>query len=429
LSTAASRKKGTNTIQVTTLSNGLRVATDRMDSVETVSLGIWAGVGTRHEILEHNGVAHLLEHMAFKGTRRRSALEIAQEIESVGGLLNAYTGREQTAYYAKMLAEDMPLAIDVLADILQNSVYDEAELERERAVVLQEIGQAEDTPDDIVFDHFQETAFPDQSMGWPVLGRAEIVRSLPREVVAGYLESRYRPERMIVAASGKVDHGQLVDLTNRLLDRLPSGKLPQAEPAVYRGGEYKEQRDLEQVNVVLGFDGVSYHDPDYYPAAVLSQLLGGGMSSRLFQEVREKRGLVYSIHTFSSSYTDSGIFGVYAGTGETEAEEMMPVICDEILRVADTLDPGEVARAAAQLKAGTLMSREGTSSRCEQLASQLLLYDRPIPTEEIVAKIEAVGVEDVARIARRIFSSSPTLTSLGPVSRMPSLDEVRRKLG
>jgi predicted Zn-dependent peptidase len=416
-------------VQVTTLPSGLRVATDRMDSVETVSLGIWAGVGTRHEVLEHNGVAHLLEHMAFKGTRRRSALAIAQEIESVGGLLNAYTGREQTAYYAKMLAEDMPLAIDVLADILQNSTYDEAELERERAVVLQEIGQSEDTPDDIVFDHFQETAFPGQSMGWPVLGRAEIVRSLPREVVAGYLQSRYRPERMVVAASGKVDHGQLVDLASRLLDRLPSGNPPQPEPAVYRGGEYKEQRDLEQVNVVLGFKGVSYHDPDYYPAAVLSQLLGGGMSSRLFQEVREKRGLVYSIHTFSSSYTDTGIFGVYAGTGEAEAEEMMPVICDEVLKVADTLDAAEVARSAAQLKAGTLMSREGTSSRCEQLASQILLYDRPIPTEEIVAKIEAVGVEDVARIARRIFSSPPTLTSLGPVSRMPSLDEVRRQLG
>jgi predicted Zn-dependent peptidase len=378
---------------------------------------------------EHNGVAHLLEHMAFKGTKRRSALDIAQEIESVGGLLNAYTGREQTAYYAKMLAEDMPLAIDVLSDILQNSVYDEAELERERAVVLQEIGQAEDTPDDIVFDHFQEAAFPDQSMGWPVLGRAEIVRQLPRDVVAGYLESRYRPEQMILAASGKIDHGQLVDLASRLLDSLPSGSAPRTERAAYRGGEYKEQRDLEQVNVVLGFDGVSYHEPDYYPAAVLSQLLGGGMSSRLFQEVREKRGLVYSIHTFSISYTDCGIFGVYAGTGEAETEEMMPVICDEIMKVADSLDAVEVGRSAAQLKAGTLMSREGTSSRCEQLASQLLLYDRPIPTEEIVAKIEAVGVEDVARVARRIFATAPTLTSLGPVSRMPSLDEVRRRLG
>jgi predicted Zn-dependent peptidase len=422
----ATNKPGT--VRITTLPNGLRVATDRMDSVETVSLGIWAGVGTRHETPEHNGVAHLLEHMAFKGTKRRNAREIAEEIESVGGILNAYTGREQTAYYAKMLSPDMPLAIDVLADILQDSVYDEAELERERAVVLQEIGQAEDTPDDIIFDHFQEVAFPDQPMGWPVLGRAEIVGSLPRDVVAQYLESRYRPERMIVSAAGNIDHGHLVDLAARLLDRLPTGPAPTSREAAYQGGEHREDRDLEQVNVVLGFSGVSYHDPDYYAAAVLSQLLGGGMSSRLFQEVREKRGLVYSIHTFSSSYSDAGLFGVYAGTGEKEAAEMMPVICDEVLKVADTLTEEEVKRAAAQLKAGTLMSREGTSSRCEQLASQLLLYGRPIPVEEMVAKIEAVGTADVARVARRVFASSPTLASLGPVSQVPSLDAVRRRL-
>jgi predicted Zn-dependent peptidase len=417
-----------NTVRITTLPSGLRVATDRMDSVETVSLGVWAGVGTRHETKEHNGVAHLLEHMAFKGTKRRSARQIAEEIESVGGLLNAYTGREQTAYYAKMLAPDMPLAIDVLSDILQNSVYDPAELERERAVVLQEIGQAEDTPDDIIFDHFQECAFPDQPMGWPVLGRAEIIGALPREVVAGYLETRYRPEKMIVAASGSVDHDRLVDLVSHSLDRLPTGPEPATAAADYRGGEHREDRDLEQVNVVLGFEGVSYHDPDYYAAAVLSQLLGGGMSSRLFQEVREKRGLVYSIHTFSSPYSDSGLFGVYAGTGEKEAAEMMPVICDEVLKVADTLEAIEVTRAAAQLKAGTLMSRESTSSRCEQLASQLLLYGRPIPPEEVVARIEAVGIAEVARVARRIFAAPPTLASLGPVANVPDLDAVRRRL-
>ena len=422
-------KSTPTTVQITTLPNGLRVATDRMDSVETVSLGVWAGVGTRHETKEHNGVAHLLEHMAFKGTARRNARQIAEEIESVGGILNAYTGREQTAYYAKMLAPDLPLAVDVLGDILQHSTYDAAELERERAVVLQEIGQAEDTPDDIIFDHFQEIAFPDQPMGWPVLGRAEIIGRLPRDVVAHYLESRYRPERMIVAAAGKVDHDRLVDLAARTLDCLPTGARPETPAAAYRGGEHREERDLEQVNVVLGFAGVSYHDPDYYAAAVLSQLLGGGMSSRLFQEVREKRGLVYSIHTFSSSYSDCGLFGVYAGTGESEAAEMMPVICDEVMKVADTLEEIEVKRAAAQLKAGTLMSREGTSSRCEQLASQLLLYDRAVPAEEVVAKIDAVGSHDVARVAKRIFRSGPTLASLGPVARVPDLDAVRQRLG
>ncbi|HEY3144998.1 MAG TPA: pitrilysin family protein, partial [Dongiaceae bacterium] len=226
-----------DTVRVTTLPNGFRVATDRMDSVETTSLGVWTGVGTRNEPAEHNGVAHLLEHMAFKGTRRRSARDIVVEIEDVGGFLNAYTGREQTAYYAKVLAEDTPLVVDILADILQNSIFDADELTRERAVVLQEIGQAEDTPDDIIFDHFQEIAFPGQAMGRPVLGRADIVRGLPRDVVAGYMASRYRAGQMVLAASGRVDHDALVELAEKLFAGLPSGAVPATESARYAGGE------------------------------------------------------------------------------------------------------------------------------------------------------------------------------------------------
>ena len=218
-------------VRVTTLANGFRVATDRMDSVETTSLGVWAGVGTRNEPAEHNGVAHLLEHMAFKGTRRRSARDIVVEIEDVGGFLNAYTGREQTAYYAKVLADDTPLVVDILADILQNSIFDAEELTRERAVVLQEIGQAEDTPDDIIFDHFQEIAFPDQAMGRPVLGRAEIVRDLPRDIVAGYMASRYRAGQMVLAASGQLDHDALVAMAEKLFSGLPSGAVPPSEGA------------------------------------------------------------------------------------------------------------------------------------------------------------------------------------------------------
>jgi predicted Zn-dependent peptidase len=416
------------TVKVTTLPNGLRVATDQMDSVETASLGIWTGIGTRHEPAEHNGVAHLLEHMVFKGTARRSARQIAEEIESVGGMLNAYTGREQTAYYAKVLADDAPLAVDILADILQHSIYDTEELQRERAVVLQEIGQAEDTPDDIIFDHFQEAAFPSQAMGRPTLGRSEIVRDLSRDIVAGYLQSRYRAPNMVLAAAGRVDHAQLVDLAAKAFDRLPSGTSPANEAATYQGGERRENRELEQVHVVLGFDGLRYNHPDYYAGAVLSQLFGGGMSSRLFQEVREKRGLVYSIHSFSSSFTDSGLFGIYAGTGESEAAEMMPVICDEISKLPDSLDEAEVARSAAQLKAGILMSRESTSARCEHLANQLLLFGRPLTPAEIVAKVNAVGPTDVERVARQVFGSVPTLVSLGPVSRVPAYDDIRRRM-
>jgi predicted Zn-dependent peptidase len=418
----------TDTVRVTTLPNGFRVATDRMDSVETTSLGVWSGVGTRNEPAEHNGVAHLLEHMAFKGTKRRSARDIVVEIEDVGGFLNAYTGREQTAYYAKVLAEDTPLVVDILADILQNSVFDADELTRERAVVLQEIGQAEDTPDDIIFDHFQEIAFPDQAMGRPVLGRAEIVRDLPRDIVAGYMASRYRAGQMVLAASGRIDHDALVDLATKLFSSLPNGAIPPSERARYQGGDGRFARELEQVHLVIGFDGVTYTDPDYYVAAVLSQLVGGGMSSRLFQEIREKRGLVYSIHSFNSSYSDGGIFGIYAGTGEKEVAELIPVVCDELAKLPGDMSMPEVKRAAAQLRAATLMAREKPSARCEQLASQLLIYGRPIPPAEAVARIDAVTIDDLARLAKRLTQSKPTLTALGPIGQVMEYEALARRI-
>ena len=415
-------------VRVTTLANGFRVATNRMDSVETTSLGVWAGVGTRNEPAEHNGVAHLLEHMAFKGTRRRSARDIVVEIEDVGGFLNAYTGREQTAYFAKVLADDTPLVVDILADILQNSIFDADELTRERAVVLQEIGQAEDTPDDIIFDHFQEIAFPDQAMGRPVLGRAEIVRELPRETVAGYMASRYRAGQMVLAASGQIEHDALVAMAEKLFAGLPGGAVPPSEGARYAGGDGRFARELEQVHLALGFHGVTYTDPDYYVAAVLSQLLGGGMSSRLFQEIREKRGLVYSIHSFTSSYADGGIFGIYAGTGEKEVAELLPVVCDELAKLPDDMTEPEVKRAAAQLRAATLMSREKPSARCEQLASQLLIYGRPITPAEAVARIDAVTIDDLVRLARRLMQSAPTLTTLGPIGQVMEYDALRKRL-
>src|SRR6266550_102270 len=286
------------TVRLSTLPSGLRVATDRIETVDTVSLGIWVDVGTRHEPPEINGVAHFLEHMAFKGTNRRSARGIAEEIEAVGGHLNAYTSRESTAYYARVLKEDVPLALDILADILQNSTFDPEELERERTVILQEIGQANDTPDDIIFDNFQERAFPEQPMGRPVLGRPEIIRQLSREAVMGYLREHYGAARMILSAAGNLDHDRFVDLAATLLSGMTAERAIATEPARYVGGDHREARDLEQLHLVLGFPGLPLGDPDYYAATVLSTAFGGGMSSRLFQEVREKRGLVYSIHSF-----------------------------------------------------------------------------------------------------------------------------------
>jgi predicted Zn-dependent peptidase len=415
--------------QVSTLANGLRVATDRIDTIDTVSLGLWVEVGTRHEAPEVNGVAHFLEHMAFKGTERRSARAIAEEIEAVGGHLNAYTSRESTAYYAKVLKEDAPLALDILADILQHSVFDPAELERERTVILQEIGQANDTPDDIIFDHFQECAFPDQAMGRPVLGSPEIIKRLSREAVTAYLNDHYGAERMVLSVAGNIEHDRVVDLAEKLLSALPRERAVTATPAHYTGGERRMERDLEQLHLVLGFPGLTLGDPDYYAAAVLSTAFGGGMSSRLFQEVREKRGLVYTIHSFAHSYRDGGLFGIYAGTGADEAEELMPVLCEETAKLADGFEPVELQRAKAQMKAGLLMSLESSSARCEQLAQHMLIHGTPFDPADLVRRIDAVDDAAIGRVVASWRAAPPTLVALGPLGRLEDFDHLRVRLG
>jgi predicted Zn-dependent peptidase len=415
-------------MRLTTLQNGMRVLTDRMDSVATVSLGVWVDVGTRHEPAHINGVAHVLEHMAFKGTECRSALDIAAEIEAVGGHLNAYTSREHTAYYAKVLKENVALGVDILADILQRSIFDPKELERERTVILQEIGQAIDTPDDIIFDLFQERAFPEQAMGRPVLGRAEIIRRIDRDTVAGYMRRHYAAPGMLLAAAGSVEHEMLVSLAERAFSSLAVDRVARSEPARYVGGELREERDLEQVHVVVGFPGFAFADPDYYAASVVSSALGGGMSSRLFQEVREKRGLVYAIYSFTHAYSDGGLFGVYAGTGEEEVEELMPVLCEEIRRLVDGLGPAELERARAQLKAGLLMSLESTTARCEQQAAHMLVFGRPLDMAEMVRRIDAVDAAAVRRVAEHLHTAPPTLAALGPLSRLDSYRRIVERL-
>ncbi|MBK1670748.1 peptidase M16 [Rhodovibrio sodomensis] len=416
-----------DSVRITRLDNGLTIATDHIPHVETVALGAFVGVGTRHETAAENGVAHLLEHMAFKGTATRSARDIAEEIEAVGGLLNAYTGRESTAFYAKVLQEHAPLALDIISDILLNPAFDAQELKRERQVILQEIGQAYDTPDDIIFDHFQETAYPDQGVGRPVLGRAEIIQKLGPEDLRAYMRRFYGAENMVISAAGKIDHDAFVEMAAKAFDGLGQVTAETAEPAHYVGGDYRETRDLEQVHVILGLPGVGYRDADYYASAVLATLLGGGMSSRLFQKLREERGLVYTVFSFHNAASDSGLFGVYAGTGQDEVGELMPVVCAEIADVAHNVGAGELERARAQLKASILMSRESTSGRCEQLANNLLIYGRPLTTQEIVDGVEAVDAGQVQRLAQRLAASRPTLTSLGPVGQVEPFDTVAKR--
>lgn len=415
-------------IRTTTLPNGLRIVTEKMPSLASASIGIWVTAGGRHEAPEQNGVAHFLEHMAFKGTERRSAAGIAEEIEAVGGHINAYTAREQTAYYVKVLKEDAPLAVDIIGDILTHSTFVPEEIERERGVILQEIGQANDTPDDIVFDHFQETAFPQQAMGRPVLGTEDTIKAMSRDALTGYMRSHYGPGQMVVAAAGALEHDALLGLVKTHFADLPQTGVATAEAARYGGGEFRETRDLDQVHIVLGFPSVQHGDPLHYPTQLLSTLLGGGMSSRLFLEIREKRGLVYSIYSFASPFRDGGLFQIYAGTGEKEAAELMPVTIEALRAVQHDVTEEELARAKAQLRASLLMSLESTGSRCEQLARQLQVFGRVIPVEETKAKIAAVTVEQVQEAAARMFRAAPTLATMGPAEHVPAIGTIMERL-
>lgn len=418
------------TARITTLDNGLRVVSETMPHLETVSVGLWVDVGARFEPAEINGISHMLEHMAFKGTTTRSARAIAEEIEAVGGHLNAHTGREQTAYHARVLKGDLPLAVDLLADILQRSVFDPQELTRERAVVIQEIGEAEDTPDDIVFDHLQAAAFPDQPVGRPILGSVETVRNFHRETLTAYMAAHYGAPSMVLAAAGALAHEDLVRLAAAAfggLGRAPGSNL---EPARWRGGERREMRDLEQAHVTLGLPGVCYTDPDFYAAQVYATVLGGGMSSRLFQQVREERGLCYSVFAFASSYADSGLLGVYAGTGEDSLGELVPVIIGEMEALARDASEEETARGRAQLKASLLMSLESSGSRCEQLARQLLIHGRVLPVAELIEKVDAVDAAALRRFAERVMrGGAPALAALGPVATLAGYDTIAAKFG
>ncbi|NBT85507.1 MAG: insulinase family protein [Alphaproteobacteria bacterium] len=416
------------TIQSTVLPNGLRVVSDFIPSVETASLGVWLDVGTRNETKDINGIAHMLEHMAFKGTERRTALQIAEEIEAVGGYLNAYTGRETTAYYARILKEDAPLAVDILSDILQYSTFDAAEFQKEQSVIIQEIGQSNDTPDDIVFDYFQETCFPGHSMGWPTLGTVDVIQSLKPEIVKDYMKRHYGAKQMVFSAAGNIDHDDLVQRVSKGFTNLTPDCSHSPTPARYQGGDYRQDKELEQVHVLLGFEGVPYGHKDYYALSVLSTLLGGGMSSRLFQEIREKRGLVYTVYSYMSSYKDSGVFGIYAGTGEDEVKELFPVVCEQLKTLGSTLNETEINRAKAQLKASLMMGLESTSNRCERLANHVLIYGRPLSSTEIIKSINNVTKEDLKNLSDRLFKSPLTLTTLGPIKNVISFDEVQKQL-
>jgi predicted Zn-dependent peptidase len=400
-----------------------------MPHLESASLGVWVGAGGRNELPDEHGISHLLEHMAFKGTRRRNARQIAEEIEAVGGELNAATSAESTAYYARVLKADVPLALDVLADILTEPAFDADELRREQNVIIQEIGAADDDPDGVVFDKLQETAFPKQPVGRTILGTRDTVRSFNPGRLRAYLARNYRGPDMIVAATGAVEHAAIVAEAEKRFASFVGPGAPAPEPARFSGGTKVETRDLEQVHIALALQGVPVRDDDLYNVQVFTSVLGSGMSSRLFQEVRENRGLCYAIHAFHMPYADTGLFALYAGTDENDALELVRVTIDETLRATETLSETEVARAKAQMKAGLLMTLESSEARLGQIARQMLAYGRPIPLEEIVAKVEAVTVESARAAGRALVGRGrPVVAALGPGSRLESTAAIAESL-
>lgn len=416
------------TPEIHTLSNGFRIVTERMPGLKSASVGIWVGAGGRDERPEQNGIAHFLEHMAFKGTATRSPVQIAEAIEDVGGYMNAYTSREVTAYYARVLGADVPLAIEVIADILRNSTLDEKELEVERGVILSEIGQALDTPDDIIFDWLQEKAYPEQPLGRTILGPEERIKAFQRADLATFVREHYGPGQMILSAAGDVDHARIVEMAERLFGDMEPVDAAPAGRATFVGGESRTVKALEQAHIAIGFESPDYRHEDAYVAQVYASALGGGMASRLFQEIREKRGLCYTIFAQAGAYTDTGMTTVYAGTSGDQTAELANITIEEMKRAADDFSEEETARAKAQMKAGLLMGLEGPSSRAERMARMVQIWGHVPPLDTVVAKIDAVSKADLRRYAETMATRTPmALAYYGPVGDAPDHEALSRK--
>ena len=416
-------------INLTTLNNGLRIVTLERPQVESVALGIWIKTGSAYETAKDNGISHFVEHMVFKGTKKRDYLAISEDIENVGGSTNAYTSREFTAFYAKMLKTDLELAIDVLADFVMAPTFPKNEMKKEKEVVIQEIKQTYDDPSDAVFEHFQEKLYENQAAGRSILGTTELVHSFDAEKLRNYMHNHYAGENIVISAAGNLKHDEFVKMVEDRMGSLNAKTNFIIQKPIYTGGFYVENRDVEQAQVVLGFDGINYADKDFRAANIMSVILGGGMSSRLFLEIREKRGLVYSVYSFLNSMTNSGTNGIYAGLDAAQIKQYLPVIADEIKKITNEyVSDAELQRAKTQMKAGLLMGLESTFACAKMLARQFLIYNRFINVDEIVAQIENVQKEDILRVAQRLFSGKPTYALLGNLSDYPDYENLQNMM-
>ena len=415
-------------VQVTSLPSGLAVVTETTPHVKTAAIGVFVAAGTRYERAAEHGLSHFIEHMAFKGTRRRSAREIAEAIENVGGDLNAETGVERTSYFARVLGSDAELALDVMGDLLTESIFDREELEREKNVIIQEIGSVEDTPDDLVFDLLTATAWPDQAIGRPILGTRDGIEAFDRAAIDNYLGRRYSAGATVVAAAGAVEHDHILALVQSRLEKLPAAPAPPEERAAYRGGETKRRRRLEQTHVVVGFEGKPAAAADHDAAQVFAAVTGGGMSSRLFQEVREKRGLAYSIYGFHWDFIDTGLFGFYAGSADRDATEVVAASLDCLAEAAHGLEESEIRRAKAQMKVSLVSAFEQPAARVHQLSRQIHVYGRPLSFDEMLARVDAVTVEEVRKTGAAMLRSPPAVAAIGAVGKVPGRAKIASAL-
>lgn len=415
--------------QITELTNGMRIASEALPGVESVAVAVSVNVGARYETEAECGISHLLEHMAFKGTATRSARQIAEEFDNIGGQFNAYTSLEHTVYYAKVLKDHLPVAIDILSDILQHSCMDASELAREQDVVLQEIAAHQDTPDDLIFDLFDAVAYPYQPLGRSILGTPEQVSSYRREHIIAYMQKHYGARRMVLSAAGNVSHSQLVSLAESCFNHL--GVVDNVTPSDgrYGGGASVTQRDLEQLHVLMGFPALSIHHEDYFALQLFSLILGGGMSSRLFQEVREKRGLAYHVSSMVTSYHDCGMLSIYSATSEDQSAQLPFILADELKKMAEGISDAELTRVKNQQKAELLMARESPGTVAGRLGKHLLIFGRVRTLDEVLRRVDEVTKDDIIRMAKAVLSTKqPTLAALGPTGKLPSLDMITTHL-
>ena len=399
--------------ELTRLANGVTVAIDPMDGAQSASIGLYAAVGSRSEPAGKGGLAHLVEHMVFKGARGRDARAIAEAIEDVGGSLNAWTARDQTVFHARTLAPDVGLALELIADLVRAPKLDEAELEREKLVILSELGECLDAPDDLIHDFLFEAAFGAQPLALPVLGREPTIRAITRADCAGWLTEQYRPERLVIAAAGKVDPGHVLLLAEALFGDLDPVPPPPIAPTRFEGGVRSDRRSSEQAHLAFAAPGLAASDPSAPALSLFAQAVGGGMSSRLFQELREERGLAYSIYAWTQGFAETGLFGVNLSTDKARAAEAMALARDTVARAAADLTDAELARARAQVEAGLLMTLETPQGRADSIARSIEIFGRIMSLDEMLAEVRAVDAAAARAAAQAMLSGPRALASIG----------------